>query len=171
MKVHLKFFLLSSIIYLITAVSSCKEAITFPDQPIITSNTFRVLNGSNGLDSALVLDFGFTDGDADIGLGQRDTVAPFDINFFIEYFEKKNGLFSKVLIKDADQNPTGDTLNYNGRIPFFNSVGGTKSVQGRIEYLINIQFRGSDTLRFDYFIVDRKLNRSNKVSSGPVILK
>jgi len=151
--------------------TSCKDEVIFPNEPIITSNSFQIIKGSNGKDSALVLDFKFTDGDADIGLRQFDTIPPNNINFFIDYFEKKNGVFSKVLIKDANQNDTKDTLNYNSRIPVFTSVGGAKSVQGSISYVINIQFRGSDTLKFDYFINDRKLNKSNKVSTGPIILK
>jgi hypothetical protein len=111
------------------------------------------------------LKFYFEDGDGDIGLDGNipDTLATDDdYNLFILYHEKQNGNF--VLVKPA--------ITMNGRIPPL-SYTVPESISGIISYEIFINNYGSkyDTVRFDFYITDRKKHKSNTETTGEIIIK
>jgi len=93
------FILLSSVILVQV---SCKKKENFSDIPYIEFVSFAKIQTSTGVDDKGILEFSFTDGDGDIGLHNWDTVAPYDYNLFISYFEKQNGEFKEVIIVDIN---------------------------------------------------------------------
>lgn len=143
-------------------IISCNKLEEYDNRPIITESSYDLLKNASGKDTALVLKFTFTDGDGDVGLSDADTIAPNNTNVKIDYLEKLDGVFSKILIPG-----TTDTLNFNSRIKKFGSNNPTKA---QVEVKVNIQVVLADTVRFDYYIVDKALNRSNKVTTGPIVL-
>lgn len=146
-------------------------------------------SSSTGTDSLMTLTFTFKDGDGDIGLGQEDTIAPFDPrkdkyskatnpyynNLHIEYYEWLDTAFSQI-IKDLDPDatpPVYDTLRYLYRIENITPEGRHKAIRGDIEVKIypSPHFDARDTVRYEFYIYDRALNKSNSVQTPPLVWK
>lgn len=163
-------FLISPILI----VLSCQKKEDFPDIPHIEYESFLKIRNSQDIDEKGILEFSFTDGDGDIGLYSWDTVAPYDYNLFITYFEKQNGEFKEVVLTYYNKiTQEYDTINFNARIPIINSSGESKPFKGKveIELFINNYFSDFDTIRFDAYIKDRALNESNTISTPEIIVK
>ncbi len=145
-----------------TVFFACNKLEEYDNRPIILESSYSLLQNAQGKDTSLVLKFTFTDGDGNVGLATTDTSAPFDTNVKIDYLEKIDGVFTKILIPG-----TTDTLNFNSRINEFGSKTATKA---EVEVKVNISVVLADTVRFDYYILDKELNRSNTVSTGTIVL-
>jgi hypothetical protein len=141
---------------------ACNKLEEYDDRPIILESSYSLLQNAQGKDTSLVLKFTFTDGDGNVGLSSTDTMPPYDTNVKIDYFEKIDGEFTKILIPG-----TTDTLNFNSRIKNFGSNTSTKA---EVKVNVNISVVLADTVKFDYYILDKSLNRSNKVSTGTIVL-
>ena len=156
--------------------SSCSDKAEFPATPFIQFTKFEQLKSVDGKDSVCILKLYFTDGDGDMGLGAADTLAPFNkgslyyYNFFITYFEKQNGVWTKVVLPPPF--PGADTLTNNSRIPNLTPTGQNKSLEGEIsmQLFTNNPFSTFDTIRYDVRICDRELNMSNLVQTLEIIL-
>ncbi|MFT7298776.1 MAG: hypothetical protein ACI81S_001458 [Sphingobacteriales bacterium] len=148
--------------------SACKIEGGFPEIPVISNPSISLVKNQEGVDSIGKLKFSFTDGDANIGLSQRDTVPPFDLNLFIDYYELIEGAYKKVTVPNP--NGTVDTINFNGRIPLLNENGTTVDLQGEITQTINVLFAASDSIKLEFYIKDRSLNKSNKLTLAPIVL-
>jgi hypothetical protein len=144
-------------------MSACNKLEEYDDRPIITESSYELRKNFAGLDTGLVLKFTYTDGDGNVGLGTRDTMPPYDKNVMVAYYEKQGNDFVKILIPG-----TTDTLNFNSRIKEFGVGNPTKA---EVSVKINIGVVIADTVRFDYYILDKDLNRSNVVSTGAIGLK
>jgi hypothetical protein len=165
---------LISIIGFFLALNSCSEKEDFPDIPHIKYESFVKIRNTQDIDEKGILEFSFTDGNGDIGLYSYDTVAPFDYNLFITYFEKQNGEFKEVILTYFNKvTQEYDTINFNARIPIINSSGEDKAFKGKIEIelFINNYFSDYDTIRFDAYIKDRALNKSNVISTPEIVVK
>lgn len=116
--------------------------------------------------SRINLTFYFQDGDGDIGLEgdlpADSLVTDADYNFFCKYFEKQNGTYVHV--------ETSGTLN--ARIPPL-SYSVPESIEGTvtIERFINNPLSDYDTVRLEFYIVDRAMNQSNTVQTPDIIVK
>lgn len=170
----MKNWLLVSILILLVA-SSCKKYEEFPPEPSIEFLDFATIRDFDGIDQRGILKIGYTDGDGNIGLNDEDTVAPYDFNLFIKYFELQNGIFKEVVnpVYVNDSTVIYDTINFNGRIPILTPVGKNKAIRGEIEdtLFINNPLSRFDTLKFEIYIVDRDLNKSNIVETPAIIIK
>lgn len=152
----------------LSMLSACLPHNNFPDQPVIEFKEFKKIPTDDGIDEKGVLVLTFTDGDGDIGLGQGDTLPPFDpnseyyYNFFTRYYEKQNGEFVEIEL---------DIPNYF-RIPVLTPIGQNKTLEGdiEVELFINNPFSDYDTIKFDAWIVDQALNESNVVETGEIII-
>lgn len=106
--------------------------------------------------------FTFQDGNADFGL---DTVInPLDtINFFMVPFGKTDGIYDSI---DANIYGRKYAIYRNDRL---DRTGQNKTVRGEIElqiyYFIPPPF---DTIRYDFYIVDRAGNQSNVESTSDI---
>ncbi len=141
-------------------MSSCIKVEVLPDEPVIEYKSFLFYP-----DSA-VLTFKFQDGDGDVGLNEADTLAPFNVesetyfNLFCYYYEKQNG---EWVFYDDMETP------FYYRVPRVTPTGQNPTLKGEMSvtfthpyYLLNTGF---DTCRFEIQLLDRSLNRSNRITS------
>ena len=107
-----------------------------------------------------VLTISFKDGDGDIGLTDNQTLPPYDYNFFVKYYERQNGKETWVVIADPNE--------FNARIPVLTPTGSVKSIKGEIQdtlFIYNFQST-FDTIKFEAYLVDRALHKSNTITTG-----
>ena len=126
-----------------------------------------------GIDSLGIIKLYFTDGDGDLGLRPTDTAINYRYNLFIKYFEKKKGKFEEIILTTL--NPLTlklDTLWFNGRIPYVTPEGKTKAISGEISDTlpINNQYSPYDTIKYQIYIQDRALHKSNVVETPEIVL-
>ncbi len=144
------------------ALLACRKKPKYPVEPVISFKSFAVYEDGTG--ARLTIEF--TDGDGDIGLRQRDTLPPYDIdskyyyNFFLEYYEQVNGQMKKTEL----------LIPFYYRTPYIEQQGKDKSMKGEISVDISPYyfdpFSPRDTFEYSIQIVDRALNESNIVKSG-----
>lgn len=162
---------------LLLIIVSCQKYEEYPLEPRVEFVEFLMLRDAQGIDQRGILRLSYTDGDGDIGLTTDDTVAPYDYNLFIKYFEMQNGVFKEIfLITSRVVNDTTivyDTATFNGRIPILTPAGKNKAIRGEIDdtLFVNNPLSNFDTIKFEAYIVDRALNKSNTVSTPPILVK
>jgi len=162
-----RFFYL--ILVLVILSVSCKKPKTYPSEPSITFKQLVKNINPQGLDESADLTISFVDGDGDIGLAEDDTVPPYNpesiyyYNFYITYFIKHNGVFEELPL----------AIPASQRIPYIPHAGRDQSLSGDI--IMHLDFLGfqfnNDTVRFDTYIYDRALHKSNTVTTSEIILK
>jgi hypothetical protein len=169
-KVHIA-LLLSMLFF------ACREKPEFSNIPYIKYSGFDALTNREGKDSVGFLRLYFTDGDGDMGLSASDTLPPYNkesayyYNFFIDYYEKQNGVWTKVVLPPPF--PGADSLTNNSRIPNLTPEGPNKTLEGEIKMQLftNNPFSTFDTIRYEVRICDRALNMSNTVRTPDFILR
>ncbi len=142
-------------------MSSCQKKEEYPTIPQIEyEGMIKIYNSYINLYDRGVLKISFKDGDGDIGLRDNEVTPPYDYNFYIKYYELRNGKEVHVVIADSSE--------FYARIPMLTPLGSIKSIKGEIEDTLFIyNFQSSfDTIKFDAYIVDRALNKSNTISTG-----
>lgn len=145
-------------------LSGCLKTEEFPSTPAIKFKSFEFFGDS----ASLVVSF--TDGDGDVGLDASDNAPPYDTssiyyyNFFLRYSEKVNNVWQNVQFEDS--------IFY--RIPRITPTGQNKTLEGEIAVAIDpfpLFITGnSDTVRYSVEMVDRALNRSNRVFTADIIV-
>jgi hypothetical protein len=153
---------------LVIVWQGCKKADSLPLAPFITFTEFRQYQYPNGIDSLGVMVLTFADGDGDIGYNPVDTLPPYDkkgnyyYNFVIKYLERQNGILKEVKLPFTN----------NSRIPYLTPEGKEKKLTGIIamNLFINNPLSKFDTIRFEAFIYDRALNKSNVVQTNDIIV-
>lgn len=150
------------------ALTACINPKEYPETPQIAYKDFI----KYGKDSAELL-ISFKDGDGDIGLDDKDTFPPFNDsslyyhNFFLKYLYKNDeGEF--VPYYDVNSN-TPDTIYYKYRIPNITPVGQNKVLDGNISVRLFAPFvplfTSHKSYRYDIWIYDRSLKKSNVIST------
>ena len=156
-----KFFFL----FLITAalILACEMPETVSSVPEITYKSFLLENYRDSLGNQGklgTLKFDFIDGDADIGS------IVYDYDTTEESLEKKHNVFLIPFEKlpdgyydSVETQPLKYIIRFNEKLT---RVGQNKTVKGEIE--ISIQYSlipPQDTLRYEFYIIDRARHRSN----------
>jgi hypothetical protein len=144
--------------------------------PHITFKSFKLFEAK---DTSLgnhilrgILEFSFIDGDADIGMdGQidtTDTVAEDNYNLFLIPYQKIDTNYYPIKLDTLLPKPyyriTHDTK--------MDRVGQNKTIKGDIT--VNIDYYlvpKYDTMRYNFYIVDRAKNRSNIASTTDIGFK
>jgi hypothetical protein len=151
----------------------CRKYDSYPIVPHIELNSFQKFADSLGIDQVGVIGLSFTDGDGDIGLNADQNTGVFQFDLFIKYFEKQKGTFKEVIITTTNT-LTGkpDTLWFNGRIPYITPVGKSKAISGEITdtLFINNFISPYDTIKYQIYIQDRALNKSNIVETPEIVI-
>jgi len=150
-------------------VSACRKTDSYPNEPHIEFKELVKYSDFYGLDTAAVLTVSFTDGDGDLGLRSGDTMPPYNpgneyyYNFFLKYFKKENGVFTELPL----------AFPPNQRIPYILNQSNNKAIAGDLVFDVEIAglFAQNDTFRFETYIVDRALNKSNVVTTTELVLK
>lgn len=145
----------------------CLPEPNFPDEPAIEYRSFELITGGG---RELVL--GFTDGDGNVGLAQRDTFPPFCAtcehhqNLKCEYQELRNGAWVEITL-----NPDAGQIPFHYRVPPAAPTGQNPSQNGTIAVEMNSWYLNSefDTLRFRVTLYDRDLNPSNEVFTEAIL--
>jgi len=149
--------------------SACLETVEYPPEPIISFDRYELIDSTDALGNAVTyctVYIGFTDGDGDLGLLPSDTIGPYHVdslyhnNLWVDYFENRDGVLTEII-----QEPS-----YSGRIPYLTPPGQNKQLKGTIRYVMDVSYRSSDTLQFDFRLVDRALRVSNRESSPLIVL-
>jgi hypothetical protein len=151
--------------------AGCKKDLIISEIPSISLNRFYTLKYANSsLDSVVMVDVDFQDGDGDFGLSLSDTMPPFRIgdpyfyNVFVEYLNGKNGVYTYQI------SGSNDTLNFNDRIADLKPESRVKAILGTLHIKITptISTVIPDSIKLNVFIVDRKLHKSNILNIGPI---
>ncbi|WP_347158621.1 hypothetical protein [Pontibacter chitinilyticus] len=159
--------------------SACRKEPNYPDTPEIefrrVEQTTELNNGIQHDDLTLVI--GYKDGDGNLGLSKTDSSSgdfdpPFDVkspyfnNFFADLQVKRGNTYVPYFENTA--------LNFNGRFPRLSADGRTEALEGEIRYTISSfysdVFDANDTIRFEIYIYDRSLNKSNIVYTNDIVL-
>jgi len=149
-------------------VSSCMKKDDFPDTPEIDLEGWVSIFDTTQFAVQGILTIGFRDGNGDIGLNGYDTLPPYNkngpyyYNYVITYFEKQYGTFVRI-----DLDPP-----YSARIPYLTPDDPNKAIKGIIVDTLDLNpVPVFDTIRFELFIYDRALNKSNVLTTPEIILR
>ena len=149
-------------------LSSCMKKEVYPDIPQIAFQGFTAQFDTGLYAKRGFLTISFKDGNGDIGLHSDQTQPPFDTssiyyyNYIIDYYEKQNGAFVKVVLDPP----------YNARIPYLTPDDPNKAIKGIIVDTLSLNpMPLHDTVKFKFYIYDRALNKSNVDSTPPIILR
>jgi hypothetical protein len=177
-RVNYKFLVVGLLFSIGLFLTTCSPSTDFDTEPTITFKNYEKL----GNDSAIRLTIGYKDGDGNLGLRKNQTEPPFDTgnrfyhNMFVRYYEKYNGEFHLTTTGPFKE----DTIIYKYRFPYITPDSRNKAIEGKINTTISgIQITSPSfpertydgQIRFEIFIVDRDLNRSNVVSTPPIPFK
>jgi hypothetical protein len=156
------------VISILSGLSGCVKQENYPDVPQIEFQGFYSVFDTGKYMVSGILTISFTDGDGDIGLSPRDTFPPYDpsgqyyYNYVITYFEKQHGVFKQIDL----------TPPFSARIPVLNREFPGKPIKGIIADTLDLNPHPLfDTIKFEAFIYDRSLNKSNVISTPEIILK
>lgn len=138
-------------------------------------------SGGFGNDTLIGLVFRYRDGDGDIGLGEADTLPPYDpkpdafnqptnpnyYNILVDYLEYRDGAYRPFIIPN-----TTDTFKIRARIGSLTPDGKFKAIRGEIDYrfLPPLFPERRDTIKLRIKIYDRALNASNVAETPMIVL-
>jgi hypothetical protein len=164
------FFLFSLLMLLLF---SCRDRESLPVVPEISFKSYSKVTNAVGKDSLIRISFNYLDGDGDLGLSARDTFPPFHYtafnkfyyNIFIDYLEKKGGVFVPVTVPF-----TNDTIRFLYRMDVITPTGKNKAIKGDITMDIDLSPYPvkPDTIQFKVQIADRQLHLSNTTESPQI---
>jgi hypothetical protein len=153
---------------LVSGFYGCVKEESYPVVPQITFQSYKNVFSGGPYAVRGILEISFTDGDGDIGLNPGedrypyDTAGPYYYNYVITYFEKQKGEFIQI-----DLNPP-----FSVRIPVLNKEFPGKAIKGIISDTLELDPHPLyDTILLKAFIYDRKLNKSNVITTPEIILR
>ncbi len=157
------------IAFCIITFSSCMKRESYSDIPQIAFAGYANMFDTTRIAKKGILTISFQDGDGDIGLHTWDLYPPFDstsiyfYNYYIDLYEKKNGVF----VKD-----TTLFTSLNARIPYLTPDDPNKAIKGLIVDTIPLNPNPVyDTIQFSMFIYDRALHKSNVVFTPEIVVR
>jgi len=171
LKNQKRYFINVSLLLIVVGLlfSSCTKPEIYPNTPVIKYKSFEKIPTTTGIDNKGYLTISFTDGDGDVGLKPEDTLPPYNLgskyyyNFFIDYYEQQGDTFVKIDLP----------ITNNSRIPYIEPNLAEFGIKGEIEieiYFNNIM-SNSDSIKYEMYIVDRALNKSNVVMTPAIYVK
>ncbi|SRR5258705_3348306 len=145
--------------------AGCKKADEYPIEPVITFKSLSTIKDANGYDNEGVLEIEFTDGDGDLGLSPSDTISPFTG----EYGNNVHAIFYRFINGSWTPWSQFDDL---GRIQVITPEGNQKAIRGvirkdHIGFPLNVT---NLRVRFDVYIYDRALHKSNIITTSEIII-
>ncbi len=149
--------------------SSCTKHEVYSVIPHIEYKSFDKIPTSTGIDDKAYLTISFTDGDGDIGLRPEDTLSPYNpgnkyyYNFFIEYYELQGDTFVKIDLP----------ISNNSRIPYVEPNLAELGIKGevQIELYFNNITSAADSIRYEMYILDRSLHKSNVIMTPSIYVQ
>jgi hypothetical protein len=152
---------------LLACMAGCMKKENFPDTPEIGFVSYTNVFSTGTFATNGILTFSFQDGNGDIGLSDRDTLSPYNrdglyyYNLVVDYYEKQYGVYQKIDL----------SFPLSSRIPRLSLESG-KAIKGTItDTLVLDPHPDFDTVRFEVFIYDRALHKSNVITTPDIILR
>jgi len=164
MKKIFRYLLVPAMIF---GAYNCTKIQSLPPVPHIEYKSFEVFDTIDILGNQAKggrLTFTFEDGDGDVGMNPPTAEEPDTASLIITLYRKTNG----VMVPAPENDPL-KTSDY--RIPYMERLGQNKILKGTIDVTFLYLFYSlSDTIRYDFHILDRALNESNEVSTNEIII-
>ncbi len=150
---------------------SCKKPKTYPSEPFIEYDSFILTDTVDILDNPTLagdLYISFVDGDGDMGLTASDTVYPYDTgsvyhyNVYVNLYAKENNEFVEqelavpLRYRMTDITPAGQNKTLKGKFGI------------RLYYYNSLPY---DTIKYEVYIYDRALNKSNVIITPELVLE
>jgi hypothetical protein len=149
------------------AVSSCLKIESLPPVPKIEYKSFEVFDTIDILGNHAKggrLKFYFEDGDGDVGMNPPSGEVTDTNNLFITFYRKKGGIW-RLGAEDDPLKPS------DFRIPYMEREGQNKILKGVISVtFLYLFYTPYDTIRYDFYIVDRANNPSNELSTEEIVI-
>ena len=160
---HLAFFAAGLLLF-----AGCMKKQSYPEIPQISFLGFETYYDTAKVLRTGILAISYQDGNGDIGLSPGDTFSPYQrggpyyYNYVIDYFEKRNGVFTKVDL----------VIPFSRRIPVLTPFDPGRAIKGFIYDTIGLYPPPPyDTIMFEAFIYDRALNKSNVITTPEIIIR
>jgi len=155
-----------ALLLVLAIISGCKKTNEYPLIPSITFKSLTTTQDASGYDLGSHVIVTFTDGDGDIGYHNSGNGYPYDdtssiyyYNFVVKLQQKKVGIWNT------------DTFKLSGRIPYLTPEGNNKALKGDIGMDIPlIKHVTNDTMRYEIFIYDRALHKSNVITTDEIVI-
>lgn len=155
-------------------LAACREVVDYPDVPQISFTSLESKDSTDALDNPVkrvTLTFRLIDGNGDVGLGNSDVTGPFHPdslyynNLFVQEYKKDNGAFVAV-------SEPGGLKKY--RIPDLTPTGQNKTLIADVSVTVEYPYTSLNPLpfnefRYEFYLVDRALNISNRDTSSIII--
>ena len=168
MKKQTSFFFILFPVLMLAGASGCMKKQSFPDTPAISLLSFEMFYDTARVARTGIMTISYQDGNGDIGLSPGDTFSPFQpkgpyyYNYVINVFEKENGVFTPLVL----------AFPLSLRIPVLTPDDPNKAISGYIVDTIPLYPPPPhDTLKFEAFLYDRALNKSNVITTPEIILR
>ena len=138
---------------LLWIISGCNKIEVYPTTPEIQLKSFKVKLNTSTIGPPVFgeLTFSFIDGDGDIGFSENsDNIADNEqTDVFISEYNSKGEILR-------------DTVG-PFYLPYFKESSYRKSLKGEIQ--INIPTHSSDTVYYEFYIIDRAFHKSNIITT------
>ena len=147
---------------------SCTKVEKLPPTPNIKFTSFAIFDTTDMLGNKTKggrLKFYFEDGDGDLGLETPSANKTDTTNMFLTLFRKKDG----DLVRITGLDPLLPYPAY--RIPYMERLGLNKILKGTVSItFLYLFYTPTDTIKYDFYITDRALNKSNVESTSEIII-
>jgi hypothetical protein len=158
---------LAVVLIVLFAFGSCRKIEQLSPVPHIEFTSFAVFDTIDILGNSAKggrLKFYFEDGDGNIGLKSPSVFQLDTTNMFFTLFRKTGGTMEPV--------PDDDPIKPSPyRIPYMERLGLNKILKGTISVtFLYLFYSPGDTIRYDFYIKDRAVNKSNVESTSEIVL-
>lgn len=155
-------------------VLSCRKIVVYPDEPQISFTGITLADTMDVLDNPMkliTLTFHLIDGNGDVGLDSTYLTGPFHpdslyhYNLFIREYYQINGVWSEV------PKPAGER---KFRVPDLTPAGQNKTLIADISVKLEYPYSNASPLKYrelqyQFHLVDRAFNHSNRDTSSVVV--
>lgn len=161
------FFLMIVGFFLAGMFSGCQKIESYSDIPHIEFKSARVYDtiiSTNFKQRNVAVSFSFVDGDGDIGYRADVADSTAKNNLYFSRFEQRGGRFVNV------DSLLVDSMIYS--IPYddiMSREGQNKTMKGTIKVDISELVINYDTIRYDFYILDRAKHKSNVASTSEIV--
>lgn len=161
---------------ILSLIPACEQNQKFDDIPSLTwrKADFRYLGDSADNRRVVDLTIYFTDGDGDVGRADENDSDTCELDnydrflerydLFIYYYELVNGQYREVL-------PADSCFPFHNILPNLTPTGQNKTLEGEIttpfDYA-NYPENNTDSIRFEFELIDRAGNKSQRIVGKPV---
>ena len=159
------------LILLVFVFAMCSKTEEYSNIPEIHFKQFTLRDTLDDLQNSIhkaTLYFSFVDGDGDLGLAEGDTFPPFTCDTCPYYYNVFMKVFEKV---DTGYQEIIQPISTNYRFRYL-EVGQNTTIKGTMDIKIDytpLSFP-YDTIRYEFYIVDRAMHHSNIVVTPDLIL-